>query len=394
MEKAEKNGIYDVVIIGGGIMGSATAYYLMKSDRKLKAAVVEKDPTYTYASSTLSAANIRIQFSLKENIQISLYAFEALDRFEEEMAVDDDRPNIAFRREGNLFLVDEAGRSGAEEAFELQKSLGCPIEWWSPGKIMEHYPLYETSRFLGGTFGPRDGHLDAYAVLMGYRARARSLGAAFIADEVTGVLKEGRRVSGVRLASGSELISNRVVNCAGAWAAEVAKTAGVDIPVIPVKRQIFALDTKVKPQGPLPLTVLPSGLYFRTETGNLILLGKSMDDDPVGFSFTWDDKRFIELLWPELAEFVPAFDTLKIVRGWAGLYAVNTLDQNAILGEWPDLKGFYLANGFSGHGLQQGPAVGRYISELILGLKPALDLSAFSPERIVESKPLGEGGIV
>jgi glycine/D-amino acid oxidase-like deaminating enzyme len=164
--------------------------------------------------------------------------------------------------------------------------------------------------------------------------------------------------------------------------------------VQPVKRQVFALDTAVKPQGSLPLTILPSGLYFRTETGNLILLGKSLEDDPVGFDFTWDQKRFTDLLWPELAEFVPAFDTLKVVRGWAGLYAVNTLDSNAILGEWPELKGFYLANGFSGHGLQQGPAVGRYISELILGMKPALDLSIFTPLRVLENKPLSEGGIV
>ena len=394
MEKAGKNEVFDVIIIGGGIMGSATAYYLMKNGGKLKVAVVERDPTYERASTTLSAANIRIQFSLKENIQISLFAFEALDRFEEEVAVDDDRPNISFRREGNLFLVDEKGRSNAEKAFELQKSLGCPVEWWSPKEIVEHYPLYDVSPFSGGTFGPKDGHLDAYALLMGYKAKARSLGAAFIKDEVTEVLKAGRRVSGVRLASGPDFTSYVVVNCAGAWAAEAAGTAGVRIPVIPVKRQIFALDTKVKPEGPLPLTILPSGLYFRTETGNLILLGKSMDDDPVGFSFTWDEKRFIELLWPELAGFVPAWDTLKVVRGWAGLYAVNTLDSNAILGEWPELKGFYLANGFSGHGLQQGPAVGRYISELILGLKPALDLSAFGPERILENKPLSEGGIV
>jgi FAD-dependent oxidoreductase domain-containing protein 1 len=394
MEKAGKNGNSDVIIIGGGIMGSATAYYLLNTDPKLKIAVVEKDLTYTYASTTLSMANIRIQFSLKENVQISQYAFEALDRFEEEMVIGDERPDIAFRREGNLFLVDEAGRSSAEKAFELQKSLGCPIAWWSPKEIVERYPLYDVSPFIGGTFGPKDGHLDAYAVLMGYKAKARSLGATFMADEVTEVLKRGRRVSGVRLASGSDLTSNVVVNCAGAWAAEVAKTAGVEIPVIPVKRQVFALDTKVKPEGPLPLTVLPSGLYFRTETGNLILLGKSMDDDTVGFSFTWDDKRFTELLWPELAEFVPPWDTLKVVRGWAGLYAVNTLDHNAILGEWPELKGFYLANGFSGHGLQQGPAVGRYISELILGLEPALDLSAFGPERIIENSPLSEGGIV
>jgi glycine/D-amino acid oxidase-like deaminating enzyme len=157
---------------------------------------------------------------------------------------------------------------------------------------------------------------------------------------------------------------------------------------------VFALDTAVKPEEPLPLTVLPSGLYFRTETGGIILLGKSMDDDPVGFNFNWDEKRFIEILWPQLAEFVPAFNTLKLSRGWAGLYAVNTLDGNAILGEWPELKGFYLANGFSGHGLHQAPAVGRYISELILAQPPALDLSIFNPERILENKPLSEDGLV
>jgi FAD-dependent oxidoreductase domain-containing protein 1 len=117
-----------------------------------------------------------------------------------------------------------------------------------------------------------------------------------------------------------------------------------------------------------------------------------MPDDPVGFDFKWDDKRFKEILWPELAEFVPAFDTLKLIRGWAGLYAVNTLDQNAILGEWPELKGFFLANGFSGHGLQQAPAVGRYLTELIIGNSHTLDLSIFGPERILSNQPIIEGG--
>jgi len=166
------------------------------------------------------------------------------------------------------------------------------------------------------------------------------------------------------------------------------------LPIEPTTRQIFTLDTKVKPEGPLPLTILPSGLYFRTETGDLILLGKSMDDDPVGFDFDWDRKRFEDILWPELAQFVPAFDTLKVLRGWAGLYAVNTMDENAILGEWPELKGLFLANGFSGHGLQQAPAVGRYLSELILSKTPTLDLSIFNPERILENRPLSEDGIV
>jgi glycine/D-amino acid oxidase-like deaminating enzyme len=198
----------------------------------------------------------------------------------------------------------------------------------------------------------------------------------------------------VELAAGETLSAGCVVNCGGAWAAQIAQTAGVTLPVIPVKRQVFALDPAVKPEGPLPLTVLLSGLYFRTETGGLILLGKSMEDDPVGFNFAWDDQRFMEVLWPELAEFVPAWDRLKLVRGWAGLYDVNTLDHNAIIGEWPEIRGFYIATGFSGHGLQQGPAVGRYLAELVCGKPPALDLSIFSPRRVLENRPLSEAGIV
>jgi glycine/D-amino acid oxidase-like deaminating enzyme len=388
------NKIYDVIIIGGGIMGCATAYFLKRADDKLDVAVVEMDPTYSRASTTLSMANARIQFSLKDNIQISQFTFEVLERFEEEMAVEDNRPNVAFRREGNLFLSNEAGKGLAETSLALQKSLGCQVEWWTPEKIKERYPLYAPGGLAGGTFGALDGHFDAYTFLMGYRAKARSLGTTFIKDEVTEILTAGARVAGVRLASGESLSAGFVVNCAGAWAAKIAGTAGINLPVDPVKRQVFVLDTSVKPEEPLPLTILPSGLYFRTETGGLILLGKSMPEDPVGFDFSWDDKRFMEILWPELAEFVPAFDTLKLLRGWAGLYAVNTLDGNAILGEWPELKGFFLVNGFSGHGLQQAPAAGRYVSERILNVLPTLDLSIFRPERILEKKPLSEGGLV
>jgi FAD-dependent oxidoreductase domain-containing protein 1 len=369
---------YDIIIVGGGIMGSATAYYLMKADQTLKVAVVERDAVYTQASTTLSMSNVRIQFSLKENVHISLYTKQVLKRFEEDMAVEDQEPKIYYRQEGNLFLVDAEEETAARRAFEMQKDLGCQVQWWSPHTIKQHYPLYEPEKFIGGTFSPDDGYIDAYAVLMGYKAKARSLGATYIQDEVVKIKKTQKRVTGV------ELTANGSLNA----------TAGVELPVVPIKRQVFALDTAVKPADPLPLTVLPSGLYFRSETGGLILLGKSLEDDPVGFNFSWDDKRFVELLWPELAEFVPAFDRLKLVRGWAGLYAVNTLDGNAILGQWPELTGLYLANGFSGHGLQQGPAVGRYLSELIIGQPVSMDLSIFGPERILEKRPLSESGIV
>ncbi len=386
--------VYDVIIVGGGIMGSSTAYYLTRMHPALKVAVVERDPTYARASTTLSMSNVRIQFSLKENIQISQFALQVLDRFQDEMAVEEPGPKVNFRREGNLFLVTEENLAEAKRSFELQRSLGCNIEWWSPEQIKEQYPLYDVSRFTGATFGPDDGHFDAYSMLMGYKAKARHQGAAYIAGEALEILCAAGKVSGIRTASGEELQAGTVINCGGAWAAQLAETAGLKLPVIPVKRQIYTLDTAVKAERALPLTVLPSGLYFRTETGGVVLLGKSLQEDPVVFDFSWDEQRFVDLLWPELAEFVPAWDRLRVVRGWAGLYDVSTLDGNAIIGEWPEIKGLYLATGFSGHGLQQGPAIGRYLSESVLGAEHALDLSIFGPARILENRPLVEGGIV
>jgi len=303
-------------------------------------------------------------------------------------------PKIYFHRDGNLFLVGEQNLEAARRAYDLQRSLGCRVEWWSPAEIKAHYPLYETANFVGGTFGPDDGHFDAYAALMAYKAKARSQGVHYLTGEVVKIRTAAGHAEGVDLGSGETLVGGCVVNCGGAWAAQIAETAGVKLPVIPVKRQVFALDTAVKPNGPLPLTVLLSGLYFRTETGGLILLGKSMEEDPAGFNFSWDSQRFMEILWPELAEFVPAWDRLKLVRGWAGLYDVNTLDHNAIIGEWPEISGLYLATGFSGHGLQQGPAVGRYLAEIILNHPVSLDLSLFSPQRILQNRPLSEDGIV
>ena len=390
----KNNQAYDVIITGGGIMGSATAYYLTKTDPSLNVVVVERDPTYARASTTLSMSNVRIQFSLKQNIQISQFAFQVLETFEDDMAVGDHTPKIYFHRDGNLFLVGEQNQKDARRAYDLQRSLGCRVEWWSPAEIKARYPLYETAGYVGGTFGPDDGHFDAYAALMAYKAKARSQGAHYLTGEVVKIRTAAGHAEGVDLGSGETLVGGCVVNCGGAWAAQIAETAGVKLPVIPVKRQVFALDTAVKPDGSLPLTVLFSGLYFRTETGGLILLGKSMEEDPVGFNFSWDQQRFMEILWPELAEFVPAWDRLKLVRGWAGLYDVNTLDHNAIIGEWPGISGLYLATGFSGHGLQQGPAVGRYLAEIILNHPVSLDLSLFSPQRILQNRPLSEDGIV
>ena len=375
-------------------MGCSIAYHLMKAEPKLKVFVIERDSSYEHASTTLSVGGVRIQFSLKENILISLYAQETLRYFEDEMAVEGEKPDIGFRREGYLFLIDREGERGARTTLALQKGLGAEVEWWSPDKMKKEFPLLDVSPWVGGTYGPQDGYLDGYAFLMAYRAKARSLGALFKEGTVSSLEKHGSKMTGVVLTSNERYEAPVVVNAAGAWSAEIANTAGVRLPVEPVKRQVFAFKSSVRLEKPLPLIIPPSNLYFRTETGGLFLVGHSFDDDPVGFDFTWDRKRFQDVLWPELAEIVPAFDSLKLVRGWAGLYDVNRLDGNSILGPWPEVKGLYIVCGFSGHGLQQAPAVGRYLSELILEKKPSMDLSIFGSARILEGRALSEAGLV
>ncbi len=382
---------YDVILIGGGVMGCATAYYLLKADHRLKLALIEMDPTFTRASTPLSDGNTRLQFNLAENIQMSLFGLEVLGRFAEEMAVAGEQPEVMFRQQGNLFIIDEASREDTETGLALQQSLGCPVEWLTPEAVQHAYPIYNLKDCVGGTLGRLDGTLSPLAVLLGYKKKAVALGARWIHGEVVEALKTGKRLAGVRLASGEILTANAVVNAAGAWAAKVAQTAGVPLPIQPVKRQVTVIETSARPDHILPLLFLPSGLYCIHEGGGHFMCGKSLPDDAVGYDdFNWERHRFEELLWPELVEYLPAFDRLKITGGWAGLYEVNTLDGNAILGEWPELPGFYLANGFSGHGFQHCHAVGRYLAELILRQTPTLDLAIFSPRRILDNQPVFE----
>jgi len=385
-----RRATYDVLLVGGGIMGCATAYYLLKADARLKVAILEKDPSYAHSSTLLSDGNTRLQFNVKENIQMSIYGLEVLARFAEEMAVDGERPDVAFRQQGNLFLVDEESRPEAEHGLALQQSLGCQVDWLDPEEVARRYPLYNLTGSVGGTFGPLDGTLNPTALLMAYKNKAISLGASFIQAEVFELITEQNRITGVRLTSGKRLLAGNVVNAAGAWAPALAQTAGIDLPVQPVKRQVFVFESNARPEGILPALFFPSGLYLMHEHGGQFMCGKSLADDPVGYEFGWNRELFTERLWPELVAYIPAFDRLKLASGWAGLYAVNTLDGNAILGEWPGLKGAYLANGFSGHGFQQCHAVGRYLAELIMGRPPTLDLSIFSPQRILENKPVFE----
>lgn len=384
------NKSYDMIMIGGGIMGCATAYYLLINDPGLKVAIIEMDPTYEKSSTMLSDGNIRVQFNIKENILISLYGLQVMKSISEDMAVANAKPDIAFQQQGNLFLQNKDGEPEALKGLSLQQKLGCDVEWLSPSQIKQHYPLCDPTNITGGSLGRQDGSMDPWAVLTAYKNKAVDLGAQYIHSEVTEILMSNSQVTGVKLTDGEILLAPILLNSAGAWGTRIAKSAGINLPIEPVKRQVFVVETNTRPEKKLPAIFFPSGLYIFHENQGQFIVGKSFADDPVGFDFSCQQALFIDRIWPELVEYLPSFDRLKVVGGWAGLYAVNTLDGNAILGEWPELNGFYLANGFSGHGFQQCHAVGRYIAELMLGLLPSLDLSIFSPRRIIDNEPVFE----
>lgn len=370
-------------------MGAATAYYLKSLEPDLPVTVVERDPTYRHSSTVLSDGNVRIQFNLEENIRMSQFAMEALADFSDRMGVGDWRPEATPRQQGNLFLTDAAHLSEAEIGLHRQRALGCVVEWLNPAEIANRFPAYAGTGYVGGTFGSRDGSVDPSAVLQGYVRKSTDLGVTYLTAEVACLLSDGDRVTGVRLTDSTEIAAGVVVNATGAWCAALAATVGVELPVIPVMRSVYVVETAISNEG-LPSVFLPSGLYVLPESAGRFLVGWSREDDPVGFDFTISRQRFTDRLWPELGTSLPAFEAVNLVGGWAGLYEVNSLDGNAILGEWPSMSGLHLANGFSGHGFQQCHAVGRYLAELIVGKTPTLDLSRFGPQRILDGAPVFE----
>ncbi|HEX6287011.1 MAG TPA: FAD-binding oxidoreductase [Acidimicrobiia bacterium] len=380
-----------LVIVGGASMGWASAFHLTRMDPGLEVVVVERDPTLRYSSTMLSDGNVRIQFNLAENIAISQYAMETLETFTREFSVGGFVPDPQMKKQGNLFLVDEAGREAALSGLATQQEMGCDAMWLDKTDVEARFPALRSDDLIGGTFGPSDGSVDPNAVVEGYRRTALASGVATIAGEVDSITVGRDRVEGVSLADGSSLEADFVLVCAGAWSPQLLETVGVDVPVEPVMRTVYVVAGDVIDGGSLPSVFLPSGVYVIPEHDGTYLIAWSTDDDPVGFDFTPAPRsRFYDLIWPELAGSLPAFDRLEVVRSWAGLYAQNRLDANAIVGEWPHNPGLYLATGFSGHGFQQCHAVGRYLAELITGTEPTLDLGRLGPRRILDNQPLLE----
>jgi FAD-dependent oxidoreductase domain-containing protein 1 len=388
----------DVVIVGGAIIGSSVATFLAgRPDFDGRIVVVERDTTFRTSSTTLSAASIRLQFSTPLNVQISQFGVEFLKSLDRYLAVDGDVPEIDLVENGYLFLASEAGLPTLEHNHAVQRELGVAVELLTPAQLKARFDWMRTDDVAAASLGlAGEGWFDAYALLQGVRRKARSLGVEERVGEVVEVLAGGDRVTGVRLADGSTIEADWVVNAAGPRAAEVATMVGIDLPVRPRKRIVYHLEAPVS-LGAAPLTIDMNGVYFRPE-GPAYVSGWSPrggEADPDTLDLVADRAPFESLIWPTLAHRVPAFDQLRLLDAWAGHYEVNTLDHNAIVGPHPRLRNFVLANGFSGHGLQQAPAVGRGLAEWIAtGRYETLDLSPLGYERIERNEPIRELAVI
>ena len=388
----------DVVIVGGAIIGSSVATFLAgRPDFDGRIVVVERDTTFRTSSTTLSAASIRLQFSTPLNVQISQFGVEFLKSLDRYLAVDGEVPEIDLVENGYLFLATEAGLPTLEHNHAVQRELGVAVELLTPAELKARFDWMRTDDVAAASLGlAGEGWFDAYALLQGVRRKARSLGVEERVGEVVEVLVDGDRVAGVRLADGSTIEADWVVNAAGPRAAEVATMVGIDLPVRPRKRIVYHLEAPVS-LGAAPLTIDMNGVYFRPE-GPAYVSGWSPRDgeaDPDTLDLVADRAPFESLIWPTLAHRVPAFDQLRLLDAWAGHYEVNTLDHNAIVGPHPRLRNFVLANGFSGHGLQQAPAVGRGLAEWIAtGHYETLDLSPLGYERIERNEPIRELAVI
>ena len=385
----------DIVIIGGAIMGASLAWFLREEGFSGSIALIERDPAFAHAATTLSCASIRQQFSIRDNIRLSRFTLGFFRELTERFGPDAD---IAFNEKGYLILASEEGLPVLQANHAVQMAEGADIALEDAQTLCRRFPWLSPEGIAGGALGlSGEGWFDAHALLALIRKGLKTRDIDFVQDEAISILRQGKRVEGVQLASGATIAAGTIVNAAGPNAGKVAAMAGLALPVEPRKRSVFVFEA-ADHFDDMPLLVDPSGVYVRPEGRTYITGGAEPHEtdgpaDPADFSPDWH--LFEEVIWPVLATRVPAFEALKQTSAWAGHYDYNTLDQNAVIGPHPEVGNFLFANGFSGHGLQQAPAVGKALAELILhGSYRSIDCSAFGYERIMENRPFRELNVI
>lgn len=382
--------VADILIVGGGVIGCATAFFLRELGFTGRVVVFEKDSSYRFASTARSAASIRQQFTTPVSTQMSQFSFAFLEGLKERFGDDGE---IGLVHSAYLLLADAARVENLRSCHATFRQLGSDIAWLDQEDLARRFSWLNVEDLAGATLGlAGEGWFDAYMLLRMLRAQARRRGVEFIDEEVTGFDVTHGRIEGVRLASGAAWACGSVVNAAGPSAGRVAAMAGCELPVWPRKRTMFVIRAPLPNKG-LPFVFDSSGIAIRPEGDGFICSALPDEDrDPdAGEDFEPDHYLFEEKVWPALAHRIPALESLRLMSAWAGHYEMNLFDHNGVIGPHPEVTNFIFANGFSGHGVMHSPATGRGVAELLLhGRYVSLDLSPLHYERIAAGRPIHE----
>ena len=383
---------FDVAIIGGGIMGSATAYFLKALSPSISVAVIEPDPTYEYCSTLRASGGARRLFSCPENIEMSKFSIDFIKTFDQTMAVGDVSAPVDWVEGGYLFIVPPLGMDLLESNYAVQRKRGCDVQLLTPTDLKTRFPSMFVDDLGGGVLSPRDGWCDPHGLLYGFKRKAVSMGVEYLKDRVVSLSTRGAAIANAVLASGASIHANIFVNAAGAWSSEISALAGVPLPVSPMRRFEHYF-TCGHPLERLPYVKDTARLAFRSEGAGFS--GGLVDSTETrGFNFEVDQNYFERVVWPAVAHRFPVFESAKCHRTWAGLYEQCELDGNPIIGATP-VGNFYVITGFSGHGMMHAPAAGRGIAELVVnGRFKGIDLARLGYARVANGAPYREAGIL
>jgi glycine/D-amino acid oxidase-like deaminating enzyme len=382
----------DVVVIGGGVIGSSVAWHLRRLGVP-RVVVIERDTTYVRASSTLAFGGVRQLYGTRPGIELARRSVAAFKAFDDLVAAAGHGARIDFDQHGWLYLVDRAHADRAERRLAFQRTCGASAERLPTSEVGRRVPGLALEDVAFGILGPEDGTLTSRAVLQGLRALAIDAGATFLTGEVIGLRVDVGRVAGIALSTGDYVASERIVCAAGAYSASVGALADVAVPVVPVRQQLFRAALPPGSPWALPAIVTPPGVYWRYQRPEAprapahIICGWTESDVAVGERFEVAPERWTDVVVPMLARYMPAYAGVEVVSSWAGLYEM-TADSHPLLGEHAAVHGFFLACGFSGHGLMLSPAVGETLASLIVSGTSAIDVSAFAPDRFARRAPL------
>jgi len=376
----------DVVIVGGGVLGASIAYHL--ATKGVRDIVVLERDRLGAGSTSRNAGGVRLQFSTEINVRLSQRSIPHLERFADEMGIDPD-----FHQVGYLFLItSDRDASAFERSLALWARMGVPARRLGREEVRALFPELRVDDVRFATFCPKDGYLDPSSLLNGYAARAREKGVRFAESRAaSSIERTNGRVTAVGTSSGA-IATETVVDAAGPWAGLVAKLAGIDLPITPLRRQIFVTDPLAALDHDFPLTVeMATSFYFHRESGG-VLMGMADPADKPGFddSVNWD---FLPTIVERALDRFPPLEKANVKTGWAGFYE-DTPDKHPILGRVDAVPGFISAAGFSGHGLMHAPAAGEAIAELIVDGKTSLDISALSYDRFTRGELIREHNVI